>query len=137
LEACANKKSITETIAENVDKLASTIGGAINPLQGDKQYERIVPIPPVKIYSELPFRQVDVKNPNRQKAIRGGCQQVPDEEVRNPQILEDHDSQKAQSVLNDTKRSSRASPLRFLDGACPAWSHYALRRANLFGKLKP
>jgi hypothetical protein len=62
LEARVNKKSITETIAENVDKLASTIGGAINPLQGDKQYERIVPIPPVKTYSELPFRQVDCKS---------------------------------------------------------------------------
>lgn len=57
------KKTVVNEVVDGLKDMAASIGEATDEALGiapeNKLYERIVPVPPVARYSELPFARVD------------------------------------------------------------------------------
>jgi hypothetical protein len=53
------KKTVMDQMVDSVKEVASSIGDFADGTATDKVFERIVPIPHVNVYSELPFALVD------------------------------------------------------------------------------
>ena len=55
----AKKKTMVDEMIGDVKKAAGKIGDAVGAVTSDKQVERIVPVPQIDTYSELPFGLVE------------------------------------------------------------------------------
>lgn len=67
----AGKRTVVEDLIDGVKKAAAKIGEGADEATGadkpGKLYERIIPIPHINVYSEIPFELVEQDNPPARK----------------------------------------------------------------------